>query len=43
LHHAVPPAEGSKLGSVNIDGKGHKGDLVKGGKVSDRFITGPAV
>jgi hypothetical protein len=26
LHHAVPPVEGSKLGSVNIDGKGLKGD-----------------
>jgi hypothetical protein len=26
LHHAVPPVEGSKLGSVNIDGKGDKGD-----------------
>jgi hypothetical protein len=27
LHHAVPLIKGTKLGSVNIDGKGHKGDL----------------
>jgi len=31
LHHAVPPVEGSKLGSVNIDGKGLKGDRGKTG------------
>jgi len=31
LHHAVPPVEGSKLGSVNIDGKGLKGDGGNGG------------
>jgi hypothetical protein len=31
LHHAVPPVEGSKLGSVNIDGKGDKGDGEKTG------------
>jgi hypothetical protein len=35
LHHAVPPVEGSKLGSVNIDGKGLKGD---GGEMCQRIF-----
>jgi hypothetical protein len=34
LHHAVPWLKGFKLGSVNIDGKGHKGDLGKRGWAS---------
>jgi hypothetical protein len=31
LHHAVPE-KGSKLGSVDFNGKGHKGDLEKEGR-----------